>query len=137
MRIAIINDTHAGVKNGSDIFLNYSEKFYNEIFFPYLLENNIKNIIHLGDYFEHRKYVNYKVLEHNYNTFIKKLYDYDIHMDIIPGNHDVYYKNTNQLNSLTQILSQYNDRIHIWEQPIVKNYDGLNLGLLPWIGKEN
>ena len=137
MRIAIINDTHAGVKNGSDIFLKYSEKFYNEIFFPYLLENNIKNIIHLGDYFEHRKYVNYKVLEHNYNTFIKKLYDYDIHMDIIPGNHDVYYKNTNQLNSLTQILSQYNDRIHIWEQPIVKNYDGLNLGLVPWICKEN
>ena len=137
MRIAIINDTHAGVKNGSDIFLKYSEKFYNEIFFPYLLENNIKDIIHLGDYFEHRKYVNYKVLEHNYNTFIKKLYDYDMHMDIIPGNHDVYYKNTNELNSLTQILSQYNDRIHIWEQPIVKNYDGLNLGLLPWICKEN
>ena len=137
MRIAIINDTHAGVKNGSDIFLKYSEKFYNEIFFPYLLENNIKNIIHLGDYFEHRKYVNYKVLEHNYNTFIKKLYDYDIHMDIIPGNHDVYYKNTNQLNSLTQILSQYKDRIHIWEKPIVKNYDGLNLGLVPWICKEN
>ena len=34
-------------------------------------------------------------------------------------------------------LSQYNDRIHIWEQPIVKNYDGLNLGLVPWICKEN
>ena len=102
MKIAILNDTHAGVKNRSDIFLDYSAKFYNDIFFPYLLDNGIKKIIHLGDYFEHRKYVNYKVLEHNYNCFIRKLYDYDITMDIIPGNHDVYYKNTNSLNSIEQ-----------------------------------
>ena len=34
MKIAIINDTHAGVKNGSDIFLDYSERFYENIFFP-------------------------------------------------------------------------------------------------------
>ena len=73
MQIAILNDTHAGVKNGSDIFLDYSAKFYDEIFFPYLLENGIKRILHLGDYFEHRKYVNYKVLEHNYKCFISKL----------------------------------------------------------------
>ena len=84
MRIAILNDTHAGVKNGADIFLDYSEKFYDETFFPYLVEHGIKKIIHLGDYFEHRKYVNYKVLEHNYETFISKLYEHDIHMDIIP-----------------------------------------------------
>ena len=137
MKIAILNDTHAGVKNGSDIFLDYSAKFYNDIFFPYLLDNGIKKIIHLGDYFEHRKYVNYKVLEHNYNCFIRKLYDYDITMDIIPGNHDVYYKNTNSLNSIETILNQYNDRIKIPMNPNVTNYDGLDIGLVPWICKEN
>ena len=137
MQIAIINDTHAGVKNGSDIFLDYSAKFYNDIFFPYLLDNGIKKIIHLGDYFEHRKYVNYKVLEHNYNCFISKLYKYDMSMDIIPGNHDVYYKNTNSLNSIETILNQYSDRIKIHMNPNVTNYDGLDIGLVPWICKEN
>ncbi len=137
MRIAIINDTHFGVKNGSDIYLKYAEKFYDNIFFPYLLKNNIKDIIHLGDYFEHRKYVNYKVLKRNHDMFISKLYDYDIHMDIIPGNHCVYYKNTNKLNSLTQILEKYNDRIRIHMDPTVNSYDGLNIGLLPWICEEN
>ena len=46
MKIAILNDTHCGVRNSSDIFLNYQERFYSEVFFPYLLENDIKQIIH-------------------------------------------------------------------------------------------
>ena len=137
MKIALINDTHAGVKNGSDIFLKHTAKFYDNVFFPYLEKNNIQKIIHLGDYFEHRKYVNFKVLRHNYEHFIKKLYDYDIHMDIILGNHDVYYKNTNTLNSLREILKQYSDRIHIHEEPTVKCYEGLDIGLLPWMCEEN
>ena len=73
MKLAIINDTHHGVRNGSDIFLDYSARFYENTFFPYLLEHGIKKIIHLGDYFEHRKYVNFKVLKHNHKTFISKL----------------------------------------------------------------
>ncbi len=137
MQIAVISDTHAGVKNGSDIFLDYSAKFYDEIFFPYLLENGIKRILHLGDYFEHRKYVNYKVLEHNYKHFVSKLYEHDMQMDIIPGNHDVYYKNTNELNSIETILKQYSDRIHIHMEPTIVNYDGLDVALLPWMCKEN
>ena len=137
MQIAILNDTHAGVKNGSDVFLDYSAKFYDKIFFPYLLENGIKRILHLGDYFEHRKYVNYKVLKHNYKCFISKLYEYDIQMDIIPGNHDVYYKNTNELNSIQTILAQYSDRIHIYMDPTIVNYDGLDVALLPWMCKDN
>ena len=136
MKIAILNDTHAGVKNGSDIFLDYSERFYNNIFFPYLRENNITKILHLGDYFEHRKYVNFKVLKRNYEHFISKLEEYNITMDIIPGNHDVYYKNTNDINSLDEILSQY-DCITIYSKPTDINYDGCNIMALPWLCSEN
>ena len=136
MKIAILNDTHAGVKNGSDIFLDYSERFYNNTFFPYIKENNIKKILHLGDYFEHRKYVNFKVLKRNYEHFISKLEEYDITMDIIPGNHDVYYKNTNDINSLDEILSQY-DRITIYSKPTDVNYDGCDILVLPWLCSEN
>jgi hypothetical protein len=58
-------------------------------------------------------------------------------MDIIPGNHDVYYKNTNELNSIQTILAQYSDRIHIHMDPTIVNYDGLDIALLPWMCKEN
>lgn len=137
MQIAILNDTHAGVKNGSDIFLDYSAKFYDEIFFPYLIDKGITRVLHLGDYFEHRKYINYKVLEHNYKHFVSKLYEHDMTMDIIPGNHDVYYKNTNSLNSIQTILAQYSDRIRIHMDPTVISCDELDIALLPWMCAEN
>jgi len=135
-KIAIINDSHAGVKNGSDIFLDYSGRFYENVFFPYLLKNDIKRIIHLGDYFEHRKFVNFKVLQRNYEQFIAKLEEYDIHMDIILGNHDTYFKNTNELNSVHEILRQY-DNITIYDEPTTVSYDGCDILLLPWICEDN
>ena len=49
MKIAILNDTHFGVRNDSEAFRNYQLKFYNEIFFPYIEKHNIKTLIHLGD----------------------------------------------------------------------------------------
>jgi DNA repair exonuclease SbcCD nuclease subunit len=132
-KVIIIGDTHAGVRNGSGIFLDYTAKFFKEVFFPYCEENNIKRILHLGDYFDHRKHVNFKVLCHNHKTFIKYLYENDMHMDLILGNHDVYYKDTNNLNSLTLLLKQYDDVITIHEQPKDVDFDGLSIGRLPSI----
>ena len=137
MRFAILNDTHAGARNSSQIMMDYQEKFYSEVFFPYLLKNDIKKIVHLGDYYENRKFINFKALEHNRKVFLEKLREYGIHMDIIPGNHDVYYKNTNQLNSLKELLGHYMDEVRIIEEPTVVNYDGLDVALIPWINQEN
>lgn len=136
MKIALLNDTHFGVKNGSDIFLAYTEKFFDKVFFPYCVENNISHIIHLGDYFDHRKYINIKVLQHNYDMFVSKLYENNISMDVILGNHDVYWKNTNKLNSVSQILNQYKI-INVIENTCEKTFDSLKIGFLPWITSEN
>ena len=137
MQVAIINDTHCGVKNGSDVFLKNAEKFYTDVFFPYLKENNIDSIIHLGDYFEHRKFVNFKALNQNKRVFLDILRDRGIHMTIIPGNHDVYYKNTNQLNSLTECLSEYSDCVTIYQEPIDLKVGDTMIGMVPWICPEN
>ena len=58
-------------------------------------------------------------------------------MDIIPGNHDTYYKNTNELNSLKECLGHYMNEVHIIMEPTVMHYDSLKLGLLPWICQDN
>ena len=137
MQIAILNDTHAGVRNSSDIFINYQAAFYTDVFFPYLLENNIKHIVHLGDYYEHRRFINFKALNANRVHFLDKLREYGITMDIIPGNHDVYYKNTNKLNALKELLGHYMNEVSILEDPVVMDYDGMKVGLVPWINQEN
>jgi len=137
MKFALLNDTHCGIRNSSDIFIKYQERFYNEVFFPHLLENDIKHIVHLGDYYEHRRFINFKALNSNRKVFLDKLREYGMTMDIIPGNHDVYYKNTNDLNSLKELLGHYMNEVTIIEDPTVLDYDGLQFGFVPWITMDN
>lgn len=137
MKIAIINDTHAGVRNSSDIFLDNAEAFYGDTFFPYLINSGISHIVHLGDFYDVRKFVNFKVLNRTRDMFLSKLREHGITMDIIPGNHDVFYKNTNELNSLKELLGHYMNEVHIIMEPKVMHYGSLNMALVPWINKEN
>lgn len=137
MRIAILNDTHCAIRNSSEVFLDNAAKFYDEVFFPYCLENNIKQIVHLGDYYDNRKFINFKALNHNRKHFLDKLRKYGMVMDIILGNHDTYYKNTNDLNSLKELLGHFMNEIHIVMKPKVMEYDGFRFALLPWINQEN
>jgi len=137
MKLAIISDTHCGIRNASDIFLKNHEDFYDNVFFPYLLENNITQIIHLGDYYDHRKFINFKAMHHNRRHFLEPLRKHGIKMDIIPGNHDTYYKNTNNLNSLKELFGHFMNEIHIVMEPTVLEYDKLKIGLLPWICTDN
>ena len=137
MKIAVINDTHCGVRNSSEIFLDNAEDFWSETFFPYLKEHGIKRIIHMGDYYENRKMINFRALNRNRKNFLNVLRKEGIHMDIIPGNHDVFYKNTNELNSLKELLGHYMGEVTIHMEPTVVNYDGMPIAFLPWINQEN
>ena len=59
MKIAILGDTHFGMRGDSVAFHNLNRRFYEEVFFPYLKENNIYTVIDLGDTFDRRKYISY------------------------------------------------------------------------------
>jgi len=135
MKIALLNDTHCGVRNNNQMFAEYQGRFYNEVFFPYLDEHNIKQIIHLGDYFDRRRDVNFYSLHKNHEHFIQPMVERGINMDLIVGNHDIYFKSTNELNSPEFLLKS--DNINVYTDPITKEYDGLEIALLPWINSEN
>lgn len=137
MKIAILNDTHCGIRNSSEVMMDYQERFYRDVFFPYLRDNGITKILHLGDYYDNRKFINFRALEHNRKIFLEKLREYKIHMDIIPGNHDVFYKNTNDLSALKELLGHYMEEVRIIEKPMVVDYDGMPMGLIPWINETN
>ena len=136
MKIAILNDTHAGVRGDMLEMSKYAGRFYEEVFFPYLDEHNIKHILHLGDYFDRRKYINFSTLKADKQHFIEPLLERGITMDLIIGNHDVYYKNTNDVNAPELLLFE-SDNINIIQEPIVKEFDGVNIALVPWINPEN
>lgn len=137
MLVALINDTHFGVRGDSAVFLDHQEKFFGEVFFPTLDERNIKTVIDLGDTFDRRKYVNFLTLDRSRKFFFEPMKSRDITYHGIVGNHSAYFTNTNEINSLTLLLEGY-DRYHIYP----KNPQEIVLGstsilLVPWISKDN
>lgn len=114
------------------------KRFLDDIFFPSLIENNIDTVIHLGDLVDRRKYINYLTAKRLRDDFLNPIWEKGITMHIIAGNHDTFYKNTNEVNSLKELVSGKYDNVHIWDQlPINWNFDGTNILLLPWICDEN
>lgn len=136
MKIALLTDTHFGARNDSQQFDNFFEKFYSEVFFPHIDEHNIKTIIHLGDVFDRRKYINFQILRSCKNYFFQPLAERDIDMYVIPGNHDTYYKNTNSVNSLDLLLAEY-ENIHIIQTQTTMKFGKHDFSFIPWLCADN
>lgn len=134
-KIAILGDLHFGISNDSPFFLDNSLNYFEEIFFPYLKENKIRSVIQLGDVFDRRKYVNLKTLNFVRERFLNYFYNNNLKMYTLLGNHDVYYKNTNKINSLDQLIKENN--IHVSVNPEIINIEGYDFGFIPWITEDN
>lgn len=131
MKFAILGDTHFIMKD-SEIFVKYFDKFFSESFFPYLKSNKINTIIQLGDNFDTRKSSNHFSIYNAKKIFFDKLKEYNIHLITLVGNHDMYYKESLEINSLELLLSGY-DNITIINKPTSL----YGMSFIPWICKEN
>ena len=134
MKLAIITDTHYGARKGSKHLHDYFELFYKNIFFPSLEAEGIDTIIHMGDVFDSRKSIDYYSLEWAKRVVFEPMKKYKVHA--ITGNHDCYYKNTNEINSPELLLTNY-DNITTYSSAQDIKIDGLDILLLPWISTDN
>ena len=137
MKIAIINDTHFGARADSQIFTDYFFKFFEEQFFPYLKENDIKTVFHLGDLMDRRKFVNFNTLNNTRKRFLEPLEEMGVKTYVILGNHDTYYKNTNDLNSVRELVGNFYNNFNIIETPQELWIEDQGFAMIPWINKSN
>ena len=136
MKTAIITDTHFGARNDNIAFSRFFTKFYENIFFPYLKEHNIKNLIHMGDVFDRRKFVNYKSLYDAKDMFFDPMAKNNIECHMLAGNHDTFYKTTNEVNSPALLLKEYSNII-TYSDPCELTYCDSTFLMMPWLCKEN
>ena len=136
MTVALITDQHLDGRKGSIVFWEYFKKFYDEIFFPTLEREGIKQIIDLGDTFDNRKSIDFNVWSRIRKSYFDRLRDSGIFVHMILGNHCTYYKNTNEINSPELLLQEY-DNIEIYSRPETVMIDGTKILMLPWINQEN
>jgi DNA repair exonuclease SbcCD nuclease subunit len=139
MKIAILGDTHFGVRNDSMAFHSYARRFYQEIFFPYLKQENIKDVIQVGDLFDRRKFINYQSLYLSRTYFFDEFKKSGIKLTTFPGNHDIFFKNTLMVNSIELLLNEYiiQGSVVVLKNPTTSDFDGIPLDFIPWICKEN
>lgn len=137
MLLPIITDTHWGVRGDNQIFLDTKKKFLDNIFFPYLEENNITEFMHLGDLVDRRKYINFVTANRLRSDYLDPLEKRGIKQHIICGNHDVYYRNTNKVNALAELIEGKYNHIKIYSDPSEILVDDLKILLLPWINYDN
>lgn len=136
MKIAIITDQHLGVRADSTIFHEYFSRFYKDCFFPILKKEGIDTILNLGDIFDRRKYINFDTLDRSRLYFFDELQKRNLKFIGVVGNHDVYFKNSNRINSPNLLLQEYQNCV-FYTEPTEISIGNLNFLMLPWINNEN
>jgi DNA repair exonuclease SbcCD nuclease subunit len=137
MKIALLCDTHLGVKSDSKVYLKHQERFFSELFFPTLETHDVKTVLHLGDIFDRRKFINFFTLRTAKEIFFDVMRARGITMHAILGNHDTFFTTTNEVNSVSLLLPEY-DNIHVYEtEPVELSFGSTRVMMCPWLTSEN
>lgn len=136
MKVALITDVHWGARNDSQAFVEFYRKFYENCFFPVLDEYKIDTVIMLGDTFDRRKYTNHATVKAAKDIYFSPLKQRNIKTYMLIGNHDTFYKNTNEVNTIDLMLSEYDNIVSI-SSPETIDVDGTKIAMIPWMCADN
>ena len=135
-KVALITDSHFGVRKGSQIFHDYFQKFYDETFFPTLEERGIDTVLHLGDVFDVRKAIDYWSLDWSKRVVFQPLLDRNIDTHIIVGNHDIFYRQSLKLNAPGLNLQEFSN-VTTYDRPQTATIKGTEVFMVPWVCEDN
>lgn len=126
MKLAIFSDLHLGVRQDSTewhtIALEWADWFVEQ-----LKQRDIKRIFFLGDFF-HNKFVISSTTLYTASILLEKLKEFDI--DLIFGNHDLYYLNNPEVASVN-IFAGYSN-VHVHSKPYEEVIDGKKIVMVGW-----
>lgn len=109
-KIAIFSDIHFGISKDSEIKLKISVKYIDWLI-NYCKTNKINTLLFLGDWFNNRNSISVLTSNIAYKC-VKKISKAGLKLYFVIGNHDLYYKETeDNINSLEQYTEISN--IHI------------------------
>lgn len=125
-----------GVKRGDETFLQYQINYIRSVI-DYCSNNGIQFIIQTGDFFDQRFSTNNKVLYSVINDVVLYSKAKNIYWNIIVGNHDIYYRDNNTINSPSFLQYVSPDHFHIFNDNCDLQMEGESFLFLSWINKNN
>jgi DNA repair exonuclease SbcCD nuclease subunit len=134
-KILIIGDTHLGLgyPNSVDKWFKVHQEYFQDFLLPLLRKELTKDdiIIHLGDLFDNRSVIPINILNYAQNLLEEMAQICPVH--IIIGNHDLYTKATNDVNTVK--LYKYIPGITVYEEPTKIDFMGKSILMMPWVEK--
>lgn len=135
-KIHLVGDLHLGIKNNSLEWLEIQkhwllEEFIRQVDMDFDEDRDI--LIFEGDINHSRESMNIRIQTEVFSIFSQLAKKFKRGIYIILGNHDVYYKDNNEVNSV-KALTYLADNIHVFERADVltinRNHSFL---MLPWV----
>ena len=106
MKYALLGDLHFGVKGFNKDFFREQIGYLRDEFFPLCKEHNVDKVIQFGDLLDNRKIIDNAFFIDMLYELEALLFEYNIPMVVLTGNHDIYYKNTRDY-SLLEVISKF------------------------------
>lgn len=134
MRIWTLGDLHFGQYPLDVKWLNMMIEYFDEFFIPLLKKRYQEGdiLVQLGDIFHNRNHVDIKVMNVVDRIFgeISQI----IPTHLIVGNHDIYNKSSNDINSTKMLRSH--DNVHIYESTTDVMIGDVKLVMMPWVERK-
>jgi len=130
--IAVITDTHFGAKSFDKQLFQTKMEYFNKVFFPYLIENNITDVLHLGDMVHNRNFIDLFILQELKAQFFQWFEDNKVTLHCLIGNHDTVFKSHIKHNFQTANLNEYK-YVNVIEKQTNIVIDEHRIGFVPWI----
>ena len=131
-RLWMITDTHLGVRNSSEEWIQIMRKYFFEWFIP-LVKKEYKPgdvLIHLGDVYDSRQSINLKVLNLCVEIFGELSTIFADGIFVIIGNHDCFSKDSNNINSLASL--KWIPNVTVLEEPATMHFGKRKAFMMPW-----
>ena len=135
MKIAIVGDLHIGVKSSNEIMMRHQTRFF-KFFMDELKKHDCKTVIQLGDIWDNRRQVNFRALQFAQEQFFEPINNEGIELHTLIGNHDIFYRETLDINSSGLLLRPYK-HIHVYDKPNTLYFEDCSFDLIPWICNDN
>ena len=134
-KILLVGDTHLGLgyPNSVDKWFKVHQEYFQDFLLPLLKKELTKDdiIVHLGDLFDNRSVIPINILNYAQNILEEMAQICPVH--VIIGNHDLYTKSTNDVNTVK--LYKYIPNITVYEEPTKIEFMGRSILMLPWVEK--
>lgn len=124
----VFTDLHIGLKNSHTTYLNICAMAIKEIILA-IKKNNVSNVIFCGDLFHSRKQLDINAI--NYGLKLIDAIAKYAKIYLICGNHDIYYKNTANVNSINMFKN--NKNVVVIDSLTGATINGQKALFIPWL----